>query len=75
MKKSIEHKCISCGNVYYYRKIKYHGLCPVCGNSLLPKGYRFVEMPFGMSIIPDIPMPPVKPPKDEDYPLRPEVSD
>lgn len=66
MKKPIEHKCMDCGNVYYYRWLKLKKRCPVCGGDLMPKGYRYASW-FGGRIVkmPFVPPPPPMPKKCE----------
>jgi len=43
VKKPYEHECLECGNVYYYRKLKRNGRCPVCHGALMPKGYKYIN--------------------------------
>lgn len=69
MKNPVEHKCLKCGNVYYYRKVKQNKRCPACRGPLRPVGYRWIDGPGHMGVwIPVIPVPPMperKPPKPE----------
>lgn len=58
MKKPYKHKCMDCGNVYYYRHVKRNKACPVCRGELRPEGYRPAEICGHMMLIPDIPPPP-----------------
>lgn len=66
MKKPVEHKCVGCGNVYYYRGVKLSKRCPVCRSDLMPKGYEYRRWPFGgghVTKMPIIPPPPKKRPE------------